>query len=161
MLQWCYWRQVSNGPDGGWSISFLAFLRWLSWKFKITCISLSHLPRNHYKQTQLLFRRLLFICVYAIAVAWHCWGESDLLFNVWILFSVEVGIEMGWAWWPCFLLSHFVLFLNLLLGTIVSQPLYAWPPKATCLDPPRPRRNHLCCCLQCSLSGISFCWLPF
>lgn len=68
----------------------------------------------------------------------------------------KVGMELGRACWPCFLSSHFVLFLNLLLGTVVS-PFMPSLPQATCLETARPGRSRLCSCPQCSLSAVSFC----
>lgn len=159
MHHWCYWRQ----HHGLWSWQrkyFVSLIRWLCWKSKIMW---QPLPSSKEPlKTQLLFAQLLFACIYALAIASHCWEVSDLLSNVWMLLSC-------WRTWSRGL-NPITLFSGLSLSSFsefvawhTSQPFYAQSHKATCPESPRPRRNHLCCCFLSYPSGIPFCWLalPF
>lgn len=112
-------------------------IRWLSWKSKITWQPLP--SSKEPSQTQLLF-----ICIYTLAVAWHGW--RGIWFALQCLDTApvgEVGVEMGWATDLVFCLplgsfSEFVTWHS-------SQPFEALSPKATNIEPPRPRRNHQGC----------------
>lgn len=120
-------------------------IRWLSWKSKITWQPLP--SSKEPSQTQLLF-----ICIYTLAVAWH--GRRGIWFALQCLDTDpvgEVGVEMGWATDLVFCLplgsfSEFVTWHS-------SQPFEALSPKATNVEPPRPRWNHHGCYLPTPIQG--------
>lgn len=156
--------ECCSGATGGGSLGFwqrtqyllaLSVIRWLCWESTITCGPLSHLPGSRHHPTCYLDNCYLYVWILLP------WSDVDLLCSLTsgcCSHVGKVGMELGRAWWPCFLLSHFVLFLNLLLGTVLS-PFMPSLPQATCLETTRPRRNRLCSYPQCSVSGVSFCWL--
>lgn len=160
MLQCCFWRFLWFWQNNEYFKS-CCLVRWFSWKSKITCGNLSQSSRNHYQPSYYL-PAVIYMCV-CILLPLPNTAEKHLIYSLTsgcCSHVGKVGVDMGWAWWPCFLLSHSVLFLNLLLWTIVS-PFVPSLPKGTCLENLRPRRNHVCYCPQCSPWEIPVCWLPF
>ena len=75
---------------------------------------LSHLPRNHYKPSCCFYLYVLWLLLDVAMGHLICSLTSGCSSHV-----GKAGMEMAEPD-HCFLLSHFVLFLNLLLGTIVS-----------------------------------------